>query len=263
MSQNPLNPQHPDNADYLQNSAPQHGEGNQNPEQFRHNVQAATGNGAPYNQQNGQPVQGGVAPAGHQPFDDQHQFEGAQHGSHAPYGDQQPKKKKTGLLIGLLVGLLLLLALLALALWFFLGRGDKVKGMDEFKLAMDKSVSDTSADKCNTISDTILKESMEEDLKKNNVDPSNVYLCSDVDFTSMEALMSAATTQEAEPKMVMGVYTGDQKAESDNNLLKELENEGFNDGWALRGDNWGIVGDADDSVKNKLLDELGGEEIKK
>ncbi len=247
MSQNPFDSRNPENAENLPNSASQNHADSQRSADFAQNNGTIPAAGAPYD----------ASQKAHQAP----QFNG-ENDSYAPQGEEL-KKKKTGLILGLLLGLLLLLALLALALWFFLGRGDKVKDVDELKAAMDKSVSGTATDKCNVISDTILKETMQEDLQKNNVDPANVYLCSDVDFTSIESLMASAATQEEEPKMVMGVYTGDQKADTENNLLKDLENEGVSDGWAVRGDNWGIIGNTDESVKTKLMDELGGEEIKK
>ncbi|MDY6051310.1 MAG: hypothetical protein SPI83_02725 [Rothia sp. (in: high G+C Gram-positive bacteria)] len=182
----------------------------------------------------------------------------------APVGQPpvNPQKKNTGLLIGGLIAVAIAIIIIALLfLTGVFGGSSKVSSYDKFKGGMQEATAGSAASKCLDSADTVIKSEME-DIKEEeapnlNVNPEDIgiFMCSSVDLSNMMSMLEA---DDSTP-LVMGIYAeGNPTIDEELSDFSEADSE---NGWAVYGENWAIVGmNTEESVKAKLLDEFNGTE---
>lgn len=204
----------------------------------------------PQNPQNGQNLQN--AQNGQQPWD----YPG---GAPAPQ-EQEPAKKKTGLIIGLVIAAAVLIAIIALVLTMVLG-GSKVKSYDELKTEVTRISQANGLQHCHNVEDTLMAESMKEEFGEDLDKIEGMVICSTADFSSIEAL--ASMNPDEEPQLVMGAYAADGQSADENAIAQDFNSSNSADGWMVGEGQWVVFGvtGGDTVIKDALMDELKGKDL--
>lgn len=169
-----------------------------------------------------------------------------------PAEEQKPKKSKAGLIIGLLLAALLIAA--AILAFIFLS-GPKTKSFEDLSSGMTEVGKESGMENCHNYEDTIIGESSPLSEDEEMPDDAKAFVCSSIDLTNMDAVMSAVEKSE-EPKVMLGIFS-----ESTNVKEDDLGDFGDMSGeeWGLKDEHWGVYStnvDAKDAAQKKLGGEL-------
>lgn len=204
------------------------------------------------NAQNGQPVPPPAPQQGQQSWD----YPG---GAPAPQ-EQEPAKKKTGLIIGLVIAAAVLIAIIALVLTTVLG-GSKVKSYDDLKTEVTRISQANGLQHCHNVEDTLLADSMKEEFGEDMDKIEGMVICSTTDFSSLEALASMSLDEE--PQLVMGAYAAEGQSADENAIAQDFNSNNSAGGWMVGEGRWAVFGvtDGDTAIKDALMDELKGKDL--
>lgn len=161
-----------------------------------------------------------------------------------PLNVTERKPSKVGLwaVIGLVV-----VAIIIAIIFFFLNQKDsRIDEAQGFQEQMQEVATKGGVEHCSKYSDTLLEQgASEEELRKKiseetkqNFNDSQVFICSNLDLTSMDAIMQADPSNI--PEMMVGFYNGENVEWKDD--FKSPENFSDQLSWALAGDNWSLMG---------------------
>lgn len=190
------------------------------------------------------------APTQHDaPLTAEQQAEGSSYAAH-PAEEQKPKKSKAGLIIGLLLAVLLIAA--AILAFIFLS-GPKTKSFEDLSNGMTEVGKANGMEHCYNYEDTILGQASPLSEVEELPDDAQAFLCSSVDFSSMESIMSADTSQD--PSAMLGVFS-----ESTDVKNEEIGDFGdmSGDEWGLADEHWALYSNSADA-KDDAHKKLGGE----
>lgn len=170
------------------------------------------------------------------------------------YGENRRRPRK-GLILGLSIGggvvLIALVAILALVLTGVLG-GAKVKDSSDFEDKLQELGSEQGADRCENLDDTLLKSIVK---KENFADDAKLYVCSNIDLTSLSDLSGA----DEGTKLILGAYS-EKESDLKSTMKDELDTTAMDQNpgeWGLSDDHWAAIGNA--GSEKDAQKKLGGD----
>lgn len=177
--------------------------------------------------------------------------------SQSPYGSPAGPAPRRGKKIGLIVGAVVLLLLAALVAVMTLG-GSKIKSYDDLKTELTALSQDNGLPYCYDLEDTFAYDGVKEEASGSMDKIQDIFICSNVDFSSPEAANEAGL--DGEIQVVMGVYGKKGERMDTQDVLNDFASD--SGGWGVGKERWLVVGITQNStIKDAFLEDFDGKDL--